>query len=69
MFGMGHIANDLQWQMIGQTNYTTDIAVAANDTAIRVVYTERNSTAAMNENDRYTVAGVQYIASNDWGKT
>ena len=38
--------------MIGQTKHTTDIAVAANHTAIRVVYTERNSTAAMNENDR-----------------
>lgn len=66
MLGIGRSASTFRWQMIGETNFTSDIAVAANLTAIRVVYTERNASAG---DDTAPVKWVQYIASNDWGAT
>ena len=64
VLGIGNHANNLTWQTIGLVNETAGMVIAANDTAIRIVYLERN----VDESESDPVRWVKYYASNDGGK-
>jgi hypothetical protein len=61
--GIGTTGTNLQWQNLGRVNNTYDnIAIAAHDTKIRIIYAESdNGTSSF-------IQWMKYYSSNNWGK-